>query len=211
MTQERIELLDQLGFSWEVRPSLERPRATWQQRLEELQAYHKSYGNFLVDPLVMPQLHAWCHEQRNRLKLLDKNNGKDLSKRMNPERAQALQAVGFTKDTILLDAGAALTKMGDLVGIPMVSNSPETSTEPSQTSPSSATTTNVASSTPDSNNNSSINSKGETHSSNVQVATNNLSTRTLSSPDGEWENRHNESSYQDADSGPDIAREVVLV
>lgn len=111
MTQERIDLLDQLGFSWEVRPSLERPRATWQQRLEELQTYHQTYGNFLVDPLVMPQLHAWCHEQRNRLRQINKNNGKDLSKRMSPERAQALHDLGFTKDTILLDANAALTKV----------------------------------------------------------------------------------------------------
>jgi hypothetical protein len=134
MNPERIDLLDQLGFSWEVRPSLERPRATWQQRLEELEAFHKkTSGNFQVlDPSTMPQLHAWCHEQRNRLTTLDNNNtnnnnntttnnnsttnnntnkdgtNKELStsnnnKRMTAERVEALKTIGFTKDTELLE------------------------------------------------------------------------------------------------------------
>jgi hypothetical protein len=129
MNPDRIDLLDQLGFSWEVRPSLERPRATWQQRLEELEAFHKKRsGNFQVlDPSTMPQLHAWCHEQRNRLTTLDNNNNnnsnnntnsttnkdgtnKELStsnnnnnKRMTAERVEALKAIGFTKDTELLE------------------------------------------------------------------------------------------------------------
>ena len=117
MTPERIALLDQLGFSWEVRPSLERPRATWHQRLEELQTFHKKHGNFKVDVVAMPQLHAWCHEQKSRLKLLEKNNGKDLTKRMNEERVQALEGIGFTKDVELLESGtksAALASSDDL-------------------------------------------------------------------------------------------------
>lgn len=103
MTQERIDLLDQLGFSWEVRPALERPRATWQQRLEELDAFYKKHGHFLVDGTTMPQLHAWCHEQRQRLRLLERNGGKDVSKRMSPARVQALKEKGFTKDTELAE------------------------------------------------------------------------------------------------------------
>lgn len=94
-------MLDELGFSWEVRASLERPRATWHQRLEELQEFHKRNGNFLIDPATMPALHVWCYEQRQRLRLVDKNDGKDVSKRMSPDRVKELEKLGFTKDTQL--------------------------------------------------------------------------------------------------------------
>lgn len=103
MTQARIDLLNQLDFSWEVRPSLERPRATWQQRLDELTHYNKEHGHFMVDPNRMPQLSAWCQEQRQRLKQLEKNHGKDTSKRMNPDRVKALREIGFTKEAQLIE------------------------------------------------------------------------------------------------------------
>lgn len=99
MTPERLAQLDALDFSWEVRPSLERPRATWQQRLEELKEFHARHGHFLVPP-EQPQLHAWCAEQKQRLRNIDRN-GKDVSKRMGPERIKALEEIGFTKDTEL--------------------------------------------------------------------------------------------------------------
>jgi Helicase associated domain len=102
MTQERIDMLDQLGFSWEVRPSLERPRATWQQRLEELTEYKEANGDFKIHPADMPQLHTWCHEQRLRLNQVDKADAKD-SKKMTKERIEALASIGFDKDVELLD------------------------------------------------------------------------------------------------------------
>jgi hypothetical protein len=108
MTPERIDMLDQLGFSWEVRPSLERPRATWHQRLEELQEFHQRHGHFRVDSIDMPQLHSWCYEQRQRLRLLDKNNGDDVTKRMNPDRVQALHAIGFTKEAKINETGGGV-------------------------------------------------------------------------------------------------------
>jgi hypothetical protein len=111
MTMERVALLDQLGFSWEVRPSLERPRATWQQRLEELTEFHNktsesesASSHFLLDPSRMPHLHAWAQEQKYRLKLLERNNGKDVSKRMGPERVDALKQLGFDKNVELNDS-----------------------------------------------------------------------------------------------------------
>jgi hypothetical protein len=115
ITQERIDLLDELGFSWEVRPSLERPRASWEQRLEELTEYSKAHGTFLVDPSTMPQLHAWCQEQRQRLRVLEKNIGRDVSKRMGPERVAALERIGFTRLALLNDSkptSAVLTPTG---------------------------------------------------------------------------------------------------
>ena len=102
MTQERVEQLDKLGFSWEVRPSLERPRATWSQRFNELYDFYKEHGNFLISADEYPRLHSWCHEQKHRLKNVAKNDGKDVSKRMGPERVMALEKIGFTKDVELL-------------------------------------------------------------------------------------------------------------
>ena len=101
MTPERIELLDQLGFSWEVKPSLERPRATWQQRLEELSDHYSKYRHFHIDPHTQPHLYGWCQEQKQRLKLLEKNDGQDITKRMGPDRVASLKAIGFTKDVEL--------------------------------------------------------------------------------------------------------------
>jgi hypothetical protein len=100
MTQGRVDLLDQLEFSWEVRPSLERPRATWQQRLDELKDFYAMHEHFRVPPGTHPQLHSWCQEQKHRLKNVEKNN-KDVSRRMGPDRIKELQDMGFTKDVEL--------------------------------------------------------------------------------------------------------------
>jgi Helicase associated domain len=100
MTQERMDLLNQLDFSWEVRPTLDRPRASWQHRLEELRAYaERTGGSLQVDAEEMPNLYAWCIEQRQRLQWYDKHNGDD--RRISPDRVQALHAIGFTKDIVL--------------------------------------------------------------------------------------------------------------
>jgi hypothetical protein len=101
MTTERVELLDQLQFSWEVRPSLERPRATWQQRLDELKDFFATHLHFRVPPGSHPQLHSWCQEQKHRLKNVEKNSGKDVSRRMGPDRVIELHDMGFTKDVEL--------------------------------------------------------------------------------------------------------------
>lgn len=101
MTQERVDLLDQLQFSWEVRPSLERPRATWQQRLDELKNFFAANQHFRVPPGSHPQLHSWCQEQKHRLKNVEKNSGKDVSRRMGPDRVVELHDIGFTKDVEL--------------------------------------------------------------------------------------------------------------
>eukprot|EP00980_Cylindrotheca_fusiformis_P021505 scaffold8353_cov138-Cylindrotheca_fusiformis.AAC.36 len=96
-------MLNDLDFSWVVRATLERPRATWQQRLEELAEFKKANGHFKVDPISMPHLNKFCLDQRYRLRLLQKNDGKDVTKRMGPERVEALAAIGFSTSTELLD------------------------------------------------------------------------------------------------------------
>ena len=113
MTQERINLLDKLGFLWEVRPSLERPRATWQQRFEELKQFYSIHNHFLIrgsEDSHLSSLNTWCHEQKSRLKKLEKNNGKDWSRRMGPERVKELVSIGFTKDVELVPMPFNLTE-----------------------------------------------------------------------------------------------------
>ena len=101
MTTERIAGLDQVGFSWEVRACLERPRATWQQRLDEVAEYHKQQGHFQIrSGSGMPLLQAWCWEQYQKLQTIDQH-GSSAAKRMGPERVEALKAIGFTKDVEL--------------------------------------------------------------------------------------------------------------
>ncbi|KAL3942880.1 MAG: hypothetical protein SGBAC_003003 [Bacillariaceae sp.] len=105
---ERFELLNQLDFAWAVRATLERPRATWQQRFEELVQFHKSKGHFKVDAMSMPQLNKFCLDQQYRLRLLKKNQGKDVTKRMGPDRVKALSEIGFSLDTVILDKEGAI-------------------------------------------------------------------------------------------------------
>jgi Helicase associated domain len=102
MTKERIELLDQLGFSWEVRPAMVQPRATWQQRYDELKDFYQTYNHFVIPADTHPSLHLWSHEQKSRLRNLDVS-GKVSSPRMGPDRVAALEELGFTKDTPLAD------------------------------------------------------------------------------------------------------------
>lgn len=111
MTQERIHLLDQLGFSWEVRPAFDRPRATWQQRFDELRAYHMEHGDFLIDVIHDPILHAWAYEQRNRIRNIA-TKGKDASRRMGPDRVESLARIDFTKDVELLETSYSCRKEG---------------------------------------------------------------------------------------------------
>lgn len=102
LTQERVELLDQLGFSWEVRPAVEQPRVAWHQRYEELKEFNQSNNHFLIPAETHQKLHLWSHEQRTRLKNLD-TAVKDASRRMGPERVEALAELGFTKNTPLAE------------------------------------------------------------------------------------------------------------
>lgn len=114
ITNERIALLDQLGFSWEVRPAMEQPRATWQQRFDELREFHLVHGHFLIPLDIYPKLHRWSHEQRSRLQSVVVPDGPSVadsglldespsSRRMGPDRIKALEEIGFTKDTTLLE------------------------------------------------------------------------------------------------------------
>lgn len=103
MTDERAELLNELEFSWEVRPKAEREKTTWDQRYSELNHFHDDYKHFHIPAETMPHLYAWALEQKQLLRNLEKYHGTDHSKLMGPERVAALAALGFTEDVDLGD------------------------------------------------------------------------------------------------------------
>ena len=107
MTNERIALLDEIGFHWEVRTAFQNPRATWQQRYDELRFFHLKHGHFRISPQDDPLLHTWAIEQRARLRNIAVK-GQGSSRRMSPDRAEALARIGFTKT---VDLGRTLLKL----------------------------------------------------------------------------------------------------
>ena len=109
-------MLDQLGFSWEVRPSVENPKEIWKQRLNELIEYKSQNGNFKVDPIILPELFAWCQEQRETLR----QDNTLFYRKVSKEQFDDLAAIGFDKDVELLEP------------LPGKSNDPSTK-EPSMT------------------------------------------------------------------------------
>lgn len=93
LTQERIEVLQAIGFSFES------PRKrTWNKRYDELCQYRALYGDCLV-PLTyddIPGLGVWVRTQRTQYRNL--LQGKKLAN-LTPEKIAALQAIGFVWDT----------------------------------------------------------------------------------------------------------------
>jgi hypothetical protein len=114
MTERRVQQLDELGFSWEVRPSQGRPRATWQQRWEELSEYQNENGDFVVSADENFDLHLWVHEQKLRLVSLH-NKGSDGMQLMSPERVERLRSIGFDKDSevgTMVEGGLSMVEDG---------------------------------------------------------------------------------------------------
>lgn len=92
ITQARIDLLNQLGFNWSV--GKPRDHVTWKSRYDELVAFKKQKGHVDVPADQNPQLYRWCRDQKQRLRQF-KKHGKDVTKRMGPDRMQALEKIGL--------------------------------------------------------------------------------------------------------------------
>lgn len=63
LTQDRIDLLDEIGFTWTIR-SRDSLGESWNQRLAELSAYKEKYGNCLVPSRYNPnpELGIWVRK-----------------------------------------------------------------------------------------------------------------------------------------------------
>ena len=87
MTDERITVLENIGFVWDSHT------ASWEERMQELMDYRNQYGHCNV-PSNYPsnrQLAVWVKRQRRQFKFF--RGGKRSN--MNQERITALEMIGF--------------------------------------------------------------------------------------------------------------------
>jgi len=63
LTEERVQLLDSVGFSWKTRED-------WGTRFSELKKYHQQFGNCSVPRgyKIFPKLYRWINHQRLELR-----------------------------------------------------------------------------------------------------------------------------------------------
>lgn len=88
ITPERIQALEELGFVWSVCDHVD-----WEERLNELRDYISKFGHCLVPYKFSDnqQLGTWVNKQRTQYKLMMEGSPSS----MTPDRARALEALGF--------------------------------------------------------------------------------------------------------------------
>eukprot|EP00591_Stephanopyxis_turris_P002160 CAMPEP_0195530098 /NCGR_PEP_ID=MMETSP0794_2-20130614/32856_1 /TAXON_ID=515487 /ORGANISM="Stephanopyxis turris, Strain CCMP 815" /LENGTH=292 /DNA_ID=CAMNT_0040661519 /DNA_START=41 /DNA_END=919 /DNA_ORIENTATION=- len=88
MTQERVNMLNNIGFIWATRDFVD-----WDIRMEELRAFKAKHGNCLVPQRLSSnrQLGRWVSYQRTQYKLLTEGQVSQLTERHISE----LDEVGF--------------------------------------------------------------------------------------------------------------------
>jgi hypothetical protein len=99
LTEERIALLNEIGFTWTIR-SRDTFGESWNQRFEELKEFRRNHGHCLVPSRYpeTPELGVWVGTQRTqyRLYMKAKEGGNPTVSSMNEDRVRALEALGFT-------------------------------------------------------------------------------------------------------------------
>lgn len=91
MTRIRVRELDRVAFTWSVRKGSE--HTSWDTRLDELRAYHRTYGHANV-PKNYPQnpsLAHWVNEQRHQYRLWSRGE----TSNMNATKVSRLNSIGF--------------------------------------------------------------------------------------------------------------------
>lgn len=100
LTQERIDRLNDLGFTWTLR-NRDSLGESWNQRLDELKQYKEQFGDCLVPSryLPNPELGIWVGTQRTQYRLFQQakeSGNEDLnSTPMNEDRVRQLEELGF--------------------------------------------------------------------------------------------------------------------
>lgn len=101
LTQERIDLLNEMGFTWTIR-SRDSLGESWNQRLDELKQYKEQFGTCQVPSryLPNPELGIWVGTQRTQYRLYQqaKLSGNSIpnTTSMNEDRVRQLEELGFT-------------------------------------------------------------------------------------------------------------------
>ena len=97
MTDDRIRMLDTIGFRWDIGTTLKGGDDPWHARFQELQNYKAEFGTLHV-PQRSGQLGAWISNQRSYYK----------SACLSDERIRELESVGFQWSAALqLESGEA--------------------------------------------------------------------------------------------------------
>lgn len=98
LTQERIDLLNALGFTWTIR-SRDSVGESWNQRLHDLRVFKQQFGHCLVPSRyeANPELGIWVGTQRTqyRMYMRCKETGLPISTSMNEDRIRELEELGF--------------------------------------------------------------------------------------------------------------------
>eukprot|EP00980_Cylindrotheca_fusiformis_P006910 scaffold1442_cov128-Cylindrotheca_fusiformis.AAC.31 len=98
LTEERIGLLNDIGFTWTIR-SRDTFGESWNQRFEELKEFKRIHGHCLVPSRYSesPELGVWVGTQRTqyRLYMSGQENGTSTTSSMNEDRIRALEELGF--------------------------------------------------------------------------------------------------------------------
>jgi Helicase associated domain len=99
LTQQRIDMLNELGFTWAVR-NRESPRESWNVRFMELQEYKLIHGNCSVPPdFEQNDLAKWVAEQRQQyqvyLKTKKESKPLPITTAMTDVQVQLLTDIGF--------------------------------------------------------------------------------------------------------------------
>ena len=91
ITQERVNKLDAVGFSWKAEsPQYKFDETKWDAKLQALMAYKKKHGDCLV-PRKHPELGGWVNNQRSAFEYFTTNKKSKITQ----ERVNKLDAVGF--------------------------------------------------------------------------------------------------------------------
>ena len=90
MTQERIDLLDSIGFVWAMGRDQEW-ELLWLERFEELRKYKETHGDCQVQR-YHPTLGGWVNKQRHNYRIM---KGGKKSSFMLQERIDLLDSIGF--------------------------------------------------------------------------------------------------------------------
>jgi len=93
ITQERIDLLNSIGFDWVVnhRQGSGVIGSSWMEKFEELQKYKEVHGDCRVRSNHHPRLGNWVHSQRQFYKM--SKEGKKAS--ITQARIDLLNSIGF--------------------------------------------------------------------------------------------------------------------
>lgn len=98
LNDERVKLLNDLGFTWTIR-SRDTPGEVWSQKVRELKDFREIYGHCNVPMFYNdnPDLRSWVDEQRNLYQqhLLYNRNSSGSEPPYLAEKIRILEEIGF--------------------------------------------------------------------------------------------------------------------